>query len=557
MKSRRILTILLSLLFVVLVALSSLSVLARGGSSAPAGGKSGGAAHSGPVISLPGIGGGAKVELASGSYPKDAEELALVIQADEIDRLDEFEALRVLDLSGSTCYEQIQAWAQAHPQVSVRYSVSLPDGQTLSNSDTAADLSGLDDAGLLAAAEQLRWLPELQTVELGVADGGKVFGDEALSALQAALPKVQVNYAVGLLGKSYSLDTEELDLSGLSSGQVSEAAASLGALTNVKTIRLGSEGGSLSWDDVAAIHQARPDAALDYGFSIYGRELNLADEKLDFHHMAISDDGAAIRKVLPYMVNCKSLDLDSCGLPTSTLAKFREDFPQVDTIWRINFGLCYSVRTDAERILASKPSKGGELKDQDVADLTYCNHAKFVDLGHNESLTNLDFCYGMPNLEVLVVAMNPISDISALASCKKLEYVEIFETSINDLSPLSELQSLRHLNICNCPNLTDISPLYGLTELERLWIGCNTPISAEQVAAMQQAAPECEIDTEVYDPTTGRWRVVGYTELSLLLYDDTGWLQEVLHPRYELLREQFGYSDADFSFNYNDPLFPG
>ena len=61
----------------------------------------------------------------------------------------------------------------------------------------------------------------------------------------------------------------------------------------------------------------------------------------------------------------------------------------------------------------------------------------------------------------------------------------------------------------------------------------------------------------MYDPTTGRWRVVGYTELSLLLYDDTGWLQEVLHPRYELLREQFGYSDADFSFNYNDPLFPG
>ena len=72
---------------------------------------------------------------------------------------------------------------------------------------------------------------------------------------------------------------------------------------------------------------------------------------------------------------------------------------------------------------------------------------------------------------------------------------------------------------------------------------------------MQRRAPDCEINTEVFDPTTGHWRITGYTELSLLLYDETGWLQEVLHPRYELLREQFGYTDADYAFYWNDPLY--
>ena len=65
---------------------------------------------------------------------------------------------------------------------------------------------------------------------------------------------------------------------------------------------------------------------------------------------------------------------------------------------------------------------------------------------------------------------------------------------------------------------------------------------------MRQAAPDCEIDVTVYDPTDGHWRYLGYIE-------EGGWPRIQLAPRYEKLREQFGYSDRDFSFRWNDPLY--
>ena len=118
-----------------------------------------------------------------------------------------------------------------------------------------------------------------------------------------------------------------------------------------------------------------------------------------------------------------------------------------------------------------------------------------------------------------------------------------------------ELKELRHLNICKLEGLHDISPLFNLPDLMRLWIGCITPIPAEQVARMQEIAPACEIDTQVVDPTTGNWRVTGYIRVSLPLYADVDFEQEVFAPRYYLLQEQFGYQDRDFAFARNDPLY--
>ena len=47
-------------------------------------------------------------------------------------------------------------------------------------------------------------------------------------------------------------------------------------------------------------------------------------------------------------------------------------------------------------------------------------------------------------------------------------------------------------------------------------------------------------------PTGGRWRYVDYNDKAYIF---------ILHPRYEKLREQFGYTSADFSFYWNDPLY--
>ena len=141
--------------------------------------------------------------------------------------------------------------------------------------------------------------------------------------------------------------------------------------------------------------------------------------------------------------------------------------------------------------------------------------------------------------------MTAITDISPLRSCPNLEYVELNSTNIADLSPLENCKGLHHLNIAGCPKIKDITPLYGLTELERLWIGRDTPVPAEQAQRMKELVPGCKVNTTTDDPHGDAWRFTRYDPEEPKYY----WV-----PRYELLREQMGYNYQEYSFYWLDPL---
>ena len=259
--------------------------------------------------------------------------------------------------------------------------------------------------------------------------------------------------------------------------------------------------------------------------------------------MTISDNGEALRSAMRCMTKLKTVDMDSCGLSDEVMESIREEFPEVDVIWRIWFGKLYSVRTDTDRVLASKPTVGGVVDNFEASKLRHCTKIKYLDLGHNEVISDISFVSSMPELEVFIIAMNPVADLSPLRNCPNLEFLEINTTAVADLSPLSESKALRHLNISNC-YMTDISPLFGLTELERLWIGCKTPIPAEQVQQMQAAAPNCQISTVSDDPHGDGWRATNY---------DINTGISTWHPRYQLLRAQLGYDYQEYSFYWLDP----
>jgi hypothetical protein len=53
------------------------------------------------------------------------EQLTLVVTADTIDQLEDYPALKRLDLTGSTCYAAIADYMQKHPFVDVTYTVEL------------------------------------------------------------------------------------------------------------------------------------------------------------------------------------------------------------------------------------------------------------------------------------------------------------------------------------------------------------------------------------------------------------------------------------------------
>jgi len=394
--------------------------------------------------------------------------------------------------------------------------VVLEDGET-SLLDEFIDLKSADFTGSECYEELGRWCaehPEVETVYSLAFPNGTVIG---------------------------STETT-LDLSEFSHADIESSMAVFSALKDITDIKLGaqSEDRDFSWEDVGTIQEYFPDANVDYSFRLFGKDLNTMDERMILSHRKMDDAGAAVMEVLPYMKNCTFLDMDSCGVENEDMAKIRDAFPDIKVVWRIWLGSAYTVRTDVERILASSES-AENITAKSVQPIRYCTDLKYLDIGHN-LISDLDFLYDLPNLEVLIIAINTWKDATPIGSLQNLEYLEILNTYCTDVSPIANCKNLKHINMGNCPYITDITALYTMTQLERLWIGCITPVPRAQKEKIKELLPDTEINTEVANHVEGGWR-------------KDGWGKNV--PRYELLREQMQYNlgSAAYAYPQNDPLY--
>ena len=196
-----------------------------------------------PVITLPPA--PTEEETVPQTDPKEEiEHLTVVMQAGEIYTLDQYPNLKSVDLSGSTCYDTILNYIEKHPDVAVTYTVSF-GGTQISHKESQITLSrGSFDAALLL--ENLQYLPELTTVTLQDVD----LTAEQVAQLGERYPEITLNYTVEILGQSYDVAVEELDLSAMGSGQVDAVLSRLGLLTNLNLVTLSD---SLSFADVVPL----------------------------------------------------------------------------------------------------------------------------------------------------------------------------------------------------------------------------------------------------------------------------------------------------------------
>ncbi len=497
--------------------------------------------HEAPWIVAPLIG-SVKVELGGKRVSANAESLTASIGRRDIAQLDYLTKLKRADLRGSECFQEITAWAATHPEIDVVYSVPLPDGQWVDSNAQELDLTRITSAQTSALLDAIACMHEIRQVSLGEV-GGERLNIQSMREIREVLPEADFRFSAVIGGKIFDGEAESLDLRDTRHEQAQDLAVVLGCMNRLKTVELGSDTtGSIPWEDIALLKSNCANVRFRYDFTLYGQQLNLDTESLDFRGTSIPDNGNALYSVLSCMNNCTYLDMDNTGVSNESLEGLQKLFPKTKIVWRVWFGENYSVRTDAERILASKPTVGGMIYDASV--LKYCTDIKYLDLGHNDELSDLSFVASMPKLEVLIIAMTAITDISPLRSCPNLEYLELNSTNISDLSPLENSTGLHHLNIAACPQIRDITPLYGLANLERLWIGRDTPVPAEQAQRMRELVPGCKVNTTADDPHGDAWRFTAYDPEEPKYY----WV-----PRYELLREQMGYNYQEYSFYWLDP----
>lgn len=349
-------------------------------------------------------------------------------------------------------------------------------------------------------------------------------------------------------GQEVSAATESINLGYATPEEVAQVISALPSLTNLHHLILGfapAEEPLVSWEQIRSIQEMRPDIEIDYPFSINGYPFNLQDEVLNLSHFLFEDEGAFAVQIASCMPNLRIIDMDSCGVSDESMVKIRDAFPGVEVIWRVFFGNSYSARTNVERLLMSNPDRDFEpMDDHCLKGLYYCNKVKYLDLGHLSYISDAGWAANMPDLEVLIIAMTAIKDISALANCPKLNYLEFQTSAACDLRPLSGLKELKDLNICYNFALRDLRPIYDL-DLNRLWIGCLTPIPKDQIAEYQSRHPNCIVNTTTVNPTEEEWRILGD------IYPPTA------ADRYAQLSEEFEYANFPqcYAYNENDPYY--
>ena len=451
------------------------------------------------------------------------EHLSAKLEAGELYTLDYYPNLKTVDLSGSTCYSAIVDFASKRPHLDITYDVSVGATQISSKADSASLKCGLFDYALLM--ENLKYLPSLTSLTLVDMD----LTTEQLGALRETYPDILLDYTVELFGTGYSVDTTELDLSAMNSAGVEEACEKLGKISSLTDVTLSS---SLSFEDVDTLQTAVPHVRFHYTFNLLGRTVSTGDDEIIYKNLSLGDsDEAEIRKALKILDHTSRFVLDNCGFSNETLAKLREDFrggPKV--IWRVYFGTQgrYNTLTDDDTIRAVY-----NVTDDTCGPMKYLEDVKYMDLGHNEYLTDFSFVGYMPELEVLIGSGSAVKDLSGIENCKKLTWLELASClKLENIEPLAGCEGLKYLNI-SYTKVKSLEPLDGL-KLER-FVYLNPKASTKEQNTFLTIHPKAECITVFYgysQPYGYGWR-----------YDDNG--KTMFWYYKDVIREVFEYDKAD------------
>ena len=279
----------------------------------------------------------------------------------------------------------------------------------------------------------------------------------------------------------------------------------------------------LSLSDVQTLVDAAPQASFHYTFTLFDKTISTNDTQVAFKNLSLTEaDIPALRSALGVMTDCTAFILDNCGLSSEQMAQIRADYPRTELVWRIKFGK-YSAMTNAETIRAVY-----NVFDDTSSELQYCWRVKYMDIGHNETLTDLSFVGSMPELEILIASGCAVKELTGFENCKKLEFLELaYCYKLENIDALAGCENLKNLNIC----YSKVSSLKALDGLPLEQFMCKqTRVPAAEQKVFNEIHPKCVTNFYGKEPYAGAgWR-----------YVDNG---KTFTEIYKKVREVFGYDD--------------
>ena len=451
-----------------------------------------------------------------------------------LQELEVYTNLQTLDLRGSDCYDAIESYIAAHPQVKVIYDVEVagtrysPDISLLKLEDGSYELEKL--------MASMKYLHNLVALELPKT----TLTAEQMATITAAYPNLDLAYTVELFGEEVTPTLTELDLSTLAPTDVDEnLLEKLRLLPALNYVNLLDPNGLSQFApvDVKALMDILPGVSMNYSFNLFGKMVSTADERVEFKNVNIGNAGVEeIRTALDILPNCTYLLMDTCGVDNEVMAQLRDDYPNTKVVWRVFWAYFHDL-TDVEMIHATD-----KLDDENVEVLKYCTDVVYLDIGHNTKLSNFDFINYMPKLKIAIVVDSKIRSLEPFANCPELEWLEIVACgNISDLSPLANCKNLKGLNMSCVHSVKDLTPLFELENMERLYLG-NHKVPKDMVQAARDALPNTWItDFARSSGNVSRNYAIGWR------LDSKG----VRAEWYKEIREIFRYSESFYNGKFD------
>ena len=419
----------------------------------------------------------------------------ILLSGDEINDLEELEinlkklpCLKFADLGTYRVYADDSAgFRSAFPGVEFRYGTYVQLYGVRFNTDAKLiDLSGVTVENTEELSRRLDDFTDLKKVSLG-RENTVPAAEKA--ALCTAYPEIDFDIVAtfDIYGMTVREDVTSLDLSGVGTdSSLSEKLSLLPLLTYVNM-----QGSEFSCDEQLALVRAHPGVEFDWDARLGGKVLNSMAETADISGIRVWDLDT-LRCQLELFPRLTYLDMSNCGVSNEDMAALRDEYKDIKIVWRLYMSK-WSLKTDAVAFsVLIYDYSHKRLTSRDIEVLKYCTDLQALDLGH-QALTDLSVIGDyLPELRILILADNSISDLTPLAKLKHLHYLEFFVNRVTDVTPLAECRELVDLNISYNHGLSDITPLLDLPLLERLWLEhCN--VSYEDAQLLMETYPDARV----------------------------------------------------------------